>query len=112
MSGLFITAVGTGIGKTLVTTILCHQLIGADRKVHAIKPVVSGFSLDDPRNDPALILRSLGRQPTPQSIAAIAPWRLAALCRHTSPRHGKGERSTSTTSPAFAGGTSPTTTAS
>ena len=26
MSGLFITSVGTGIGKTLVTAILCHQL--------------------------------------------------------------------------------------
>ena len=30
------------------------------------------------RSDPALILRSLGRAATPESIAAIAPWRLAA----------------------------------
>ncbi len=40
--------------------------------------MVSGFSSDDPASDPALILRSLGRAPTPQSIAAIAPWRFAA----------------------------------
>jgi len=78
MRGLFITSVGTGIGKTLVTTILCHQLIRAGRMVHAIKPLVSGFSPDDPDSDPALIVRSLGREPTPQSIAAIAPWRFAA----------------------------------
>jgi dethiobiotin synthetase len=78
MRGLFITAVGTGIGKTLVTTVLCHQLTRAGRKVHAIKPLVSGYSPDDPGSDPALIVRSLGREPTPQSIAAIAPWRFAA----------------------------------
>lgn len=78
MRGLFITAVGTNIGKTLVTTILCHQLTRAGRNVHAIKPVVSGYSSDDPGSDPALIARSLGREPTPQSIAAIAPWRFRA----------------------------------
>jgi dethiobiotin synthetase len=77
MRALFITSVGTGIGKTLVTAILCHQLTFAGRTVRALKPVVSGFSPDDPVSDPALILRSLGQDPTPQSIAAIAPWRFA-----------------------------------
>jgi dethiobiotin synthetase len=75
MRGLFITSVGTGIGKTLITTILCHQLTCQGRTVAALKPVVSGFSPDDPASDPALILRSLGRDPTPAAIAAIAPWR-------------------------------------
>jgi dethiobiotin synthetase len=78
MSGNFITSVGTGIGKTLVTAILCHQLTSAGRTVRALKPVVSGFSLDDPASDPALILRSLGQAPTPQAIAAISPWRMTA----------------------------------
>jgi dethiobiotin synthetase len=88
MRGLFITAVGTGIGKTLVTTILCHQLTRAGRRVHAIKPLVSGFSPDDLRSDPALIIRCLGREPTPQSIAAIAPWRFAApLSPHLAARN-------------------------
>jgi dethiobiotin synthetase len=78
MRKMFITAVGTGIGKTLVTTMLCHQMTLAGRKVRALKPLVSGFSPDDLSSDPALIIRSLGRKPTPRAIAAIAPWRFAA----------------------------------
>ncbi len=75
MRGLFITSVGTGIGKTLVTAMLCHQLTRASRSMRALKPVVSGFRADDPTSDPCLILRSLGRDPTAEAIAAIAPWR-------------------------------------
>jgi dethiobiotin synthetase len=78
MRKMFITAVGTGIGKTLVTTMLCHQQTLAGQKVRAIKPLVSGFSLDDLSSDPALIIRSLGRKPTARAIAAIAPWRFSA----------------------------------
>ncbi len=43
MSGLFITGVGTGVGKTLVTTILGHQLREMGLRVNALKPVVSGY---------------------------------------------------------------------
>jgi dethiobiotin synthetase len=75
MTGRFITSVGTGIGKTLVTSILSHQLLHASETVRAIKPVVSGFSFDDPASDPALILGSLGQAVTRESVAAIAPWR-------------------------------------
>ena len=78
MPAIYITSVGTGIGKTLVTAILCYQLTCVGRTVRAIKPVVSGFSPDDPSSDPALILRSLGQVPAPQAIAAIAPWRFTA----------------------------------
>ncbi len=78
MNGLLITGVGTGVGKTLVTTILCHQLRGIGRNVAALKPVVSGFAYSDPASDPALILRSLGIAATADSIAAISPWRFAA----------------------------------
>jgi dethiobiotin synthetase len=77
MPGLFITSVGTGIGKTLVTAIMCHQLTRSGLSVRALKPVVSGFAADDPSSDPALILRSLGDVPSPEAIAAIAPWRFA-----------------------------------
>jgi dethiobiotin synthetase len=77
MRGLFITAVGTGVGKTLVTTILCHQLTQKGRRVRALKPVVSGYSPDDAESDPALILKSLGEDPTPSAVAAVAPWRFA-----------------------------------
>ncbi len=89
VTGIFVTSVGTAIGKTLVTAILCHQLMRTGRTVRAIKPVVSGFSPDDPASDPALILRSLGREPTPRAIAAIAPWRFTApLSPHLAARQG------------------------
>lgn len=78
MRRFFITGVGTGVGKTLVTRILVHQLNAMGRRVSALKPVVSGYSTDDPGSDPALILRSLGRTPTAEAIAAISPWRFAA----------------------------------
>ena len=75
---LYITSVGTGIGKTLVTAILCHQLTRVGR---AVRPSSRWFPASRPTIRPAipaLILRSLGQSPTPQSIAAIAPWRFAA----------------------------------
>jgi dethiobiotin synthetase len=78
MRGHFITATGTGVGKTLVTTILCHHLIQRGDAVRALKPVLSGFSPDDPSSDPALILQSLGQKATEQAIAAISPWRFHA----------------------------------
>jgi dethiobiotin synthetase len=77
MHGLFITSVGTGIGKTLVTAILCHQSRSRGQRTSALKPVVSGYLPDDPASDPALILRSLGVAPVPEAIAAISPWRFA-----------------------------------
>jgi dethiobiotin synthetase len=75
MRGLFITAIGTGVGKTLVTSVLCRQLTRAGHSVRAIKPVVSGYSPDDPASDPCLILRALEERPEPENIAAISPWR-------------------------------------
>jgi dethiobiotin synthetase len=87
MSGLFITGVGTGVGKTLVTTILCYQLRDLGRSVSAFKPVVSGFVDDDPQSDPALILRSLGVSPTKAAIASVAPWRFVTpLAPHLAAR--------------------------
>jgi dethiobiotin synthetase len=87
MSGLFITGVGTGVGKTLVTSILCHQARAIGRDLIAIKPVVSGFVEGDPESDPALILRSQGVVPTPEAIASITPWRFAApISQHLAAR--------------------------
>jgi dethiobiotin synthetase len=78
MNDLFITGVGTGVGKTLVTTILCRQLRAVGVEVLPLKPVVSGFDPNDPSSDPALLLRSLGVAPTAEAIASISPWRFAA----------------------------------
>jgi dethiobiotin synthetase len=91
MDKLLIAAVGTGIGKTLVTSILCHQLTQLGRAAIAIKPVVSGFRADDQDSDPALILRSLGKTPSRQAIAEIAPWRFAAsVSPHLAARSERG----------------------
>jgi dethiobiotin synthetase len=79
MSAVFVTATGTDIGKTFITTGLIRQLRGAGHAVHAIKPVVTGF---DPgawqSSDPAALLAALARPITLQEVDRISPWRLKA----------------------------------
>ena len=79
MTAIFVTATGTDIGKTFVTTGLIRSIRAAGRSVDAIKPVVSGF---DPAawqgSDPAALLAALGRSPCLDEIAGIAPWRFKA----------------------------------
>jgi dethiobiotin synthetase len=88
MTALFVTATGTDIGKTFVTTGLIRHLRGAGRTVTAIKPVVSGF---DPASwqasDPALLLAALGRPVTLEEAQAVSPWRFKApLSPHVAAR--------------------------
>jgi dethiobiotin synthetase len=79
MTAIFVTATGTDIGKTFVTTGLIRHFRGAGRAVDAIKPVVSGF---DPaawqNSDPAVLLSALGRPLTLDEAERISPWRFAA----------------------------------
>lgn len=78
-SGLFITASGTGVGKTLVTTLLVRQLAGLDRRARALKPIMTGCTREtEAQSDAALILRSLGRALNPIEIERISPWRFEA----------------------------------
>jgi|CXWL01.1.fsa_nt_gi dethiobiotin synthetase len=78
MDKFFITATGTNIGKTFVTTTLCRQLIEAGKKVVALKPVISGYNPDDLQNDTALILESCDLPITQENIEKISPWRFVA----------------------------------
>ncbi|MGY9013501.1 MAG: dethiobiotin synthase [Rhodobacterales bacterium] len=79
MKPLFITATGTGIGKTIVTTALAWQARQAGRAVRVLKPVISGFTPDTyADSDTALILRSLEADETPDAIDAVSPWRFEA----------------------------------
>lgn len=78
MKQFFITSTGTGIGKTFVTTLLCEQLRNRNKKIAALKPVISGWDEKDANSDTALILKSLGLPFTPENIDAISPWRFAA----------------------------------
>ena len=79
MSGVFITATGTEVGKTFVAAGLVRALRRAGRPVTALKPVVSGF---DPAtaadSDPGVLLAALGRAVTADAVAEIAPWRFRA----------------------------------
>lgn len=77
--GLFITASGTGTGKTLIACALCHQLRARGRKVRALKPVISGFrAAEAEASDTGLILDSLGLAVSCENIERISPWRFEA----------------------------------
>ena len=79
MTALFITATGTDIGKTFVARGLIRALRRQDRAVAALKPVLSGFEpAEAAGSDSGLLLSALGRPVTPEEIARISPWHLAA----------------------------------
>jgi len=94
MPALFVTATGTDIGKTFVTTNLIRHLREKKIAVDALKPIVSGF---DPqhadRSDSGALLQALGRSLSEEEIADISPWRFAApLSPDMAARHdGKEE---------------------
>ena len=79
MTAIFVSATGTDVGKTFVTTGLIRHFLQNGRAVEAIKPVVSGF---DPatmqESDPGALLAALGCPITLEEIQRIAPWRFAA----------------------------------
>jgi dethiobiotin synthetase len=79
MITLFVTASGTEIGKTFITTRLIDELKAARYDVAALKPVASGFDSSQPlTSDPAELLAALGRPATVEHFDAVAPWRFAA----------------------------------
>ncbi|MEQ1790564.1 MAG: dethiobiotin synthase, partial [Rickettsiales bacterium] len=75
MQKFFITATGTEIGKTMITTTLCQQLKMAGKMVAAFKPIISGYDSADMDSDTVLILQSLNLPITIENIEAISPWR-------------------------------------
>ena len=78
MTSTFITATGTGIGKTLVTSLLTRQLRAKGKTVRALKPVISGFTDETlAESDTAELLRAMDRPVTPETITDISPWRFA-----------------------------------
>jgi dethiobiotin synthetase len=79
MTTLFVTASGTGVGKTFVTTRLIAELRAAGRTVRALKPVASGFDEQRPEDsDSGQLLRALTLPCTAENLAAVSPWRFAA----------------------------------
>jgi dethiobiotin synthetase len=79
MTNYFITATGTDIGKTYVTAGILRAARQAGRRLSAIKPLLSGYDAANAgSSDPAVLLAAMGKKVTPQTIAAITPWRYAA----------------------------------
>jgi len=79
MSAIFITAIGTDIGKTFGAAGLIRHWRAIGRTVEALKPVVTGFDAANAAgSDPSVLLAALGRPVTPTEIERIAPWRFTA----------------------------------
>jgi dethiobiotin synthetase len=79
MSAIFVSATGTDVGKTFVTTGLVRHFIAQGRVVDAVKPVVSGFDPAAlPESDPGALLAALNRPVTLAEVTRISPWRFAA----------------------------------
>jgi dethiobiotin synthetase len=78
VTAFFVTSSGTGVGKTLVTAALTFQLRNAGRGVRALKPILSGYDETDAKtSDSGVLLSALGKDPTPEAVALITPWRFA-----------------------------------
>lgn len=81
MKSYFITASGTDIGKTYFTNLLAQSARKKDANVRVVKPVISGFAIDDVSeedSDSHILLKAQGLEITPQNINNISPWRFKA----------------------------------
>ena len=79
MSAYFITGTGTDVGKTFVAAGLVRHLRAAGKPVWALKPVVSGYDTANLRaSDPGVLLEAMGHSVSPDCVARISHWRLAA----------------------------------
>jgi len=79
MSAWFVTATGTDIGKTFVTAGLIRYLRRQDKTVAALKPVVSGFTMEAvAASDPGQLLVALGEKVTEDTVTRLSPWRFVA----------------------------------
>jgi len=73
--GLFVTASGTEIGKTLIACALAHQARGRGQSVRVVKPVATGFDAGLADSDTAQLLTAAGQPVNEATVAACTPWR-------------------------------------
>ena len=79
MSAVFITGTGTDVGKTFVCTGLIRYFRRLGQPVAALKPLVSGFDPVAPSgSDPAILIKALGCEVTPEELNRVSPWRFRA----------------------------------
>ena len=75
----FVTATGTGIGKTYVTAGITRAWHAAGQSVRTVKPVISGY--DDAtiaESDTGMLLQAMGLALDRDNIASCSPWRFTA----------------------------------
>lgn len=79
MKTFFVTASGTEIGKTFVTTLLATQLTHSGYRVRTLKPLVTGFDPAHPEDsDSHLLLRAINLRLDEKNLARVSPWRFSA----------------------------------
>lgn len=79
MATLFVSATGTDVGKTFVSTALIRHCRAQGQPVAALKPLVTGFGPGAlAGSDPAHLLAALGQEVTIEAVERISPWRFAA----------------------------------
>ncbi|WP_300380721.1 dethiobiotin synthase [Henriciella sp.] len=79
MTGYFVTAIGTEIGKTYISAQLLEGWRAAGRTVQAIKPVMSGFGEDAlDASDAGQLLAACGRDVAPETVSEICLHRFEA----------------------------------
>lgn len=71
-----VLGIDTDIGKTYFTTKICQKLISQNQKILAIKPVISGFDINNiAASDSGKILQSLNLKINQENLDKISPWR-------------------------------------
>ena len=79
MSAIFVTGIGTGVGKTLTACEMIGAARAAGQNADAFKPVLSGFDPARPEHsDAGRLLTALGRPIIAHSLDTLAPLRFAA----------------------------------
>lgn len=79
MKRFFITASGTGIGKTFVTSLLIRQLRLSGKTVRALKPLITGYTdKTASESDTHHLLDALGLPMNAENISSVSPWRFEA----------------------------------
>ena len=74
---IFITSTGTNIGKTYLSKLIIKKAQKLNLKVNAIKPIISGFNMDNfDTTDTGIILNALGKNKS--LIEEVSPWRFKA----------------------------------
>lgn len=72
MNGFFVTATGTGVGKTLVSAALVAALRREGREAGVVKLVQTGCALDDPDGDAVRLAEWSGLDAGPEAICPLA----------------------------------------